>query len=277
MHATPPSKKSHVGGSIPESYSATNVPQPTVGTTLSDSEFVSATAQGPLMDHGMRENWQQQLQFFLMNNNLRRAWQEEDSDTVEQKRRENSTLLSAAIMRVLILSLSSVRWKKLHQDWLSMSHPNDQSLHSTLDVNRMLHECILQAYETWMDAQGEDRWKGLSDICSEFLVRPPSQISQSASAKVTDMLPEVNVQQALIATAWQKSYEGDHDVFLWNTINSMDRGDEYSNTVPIINSSGMGKSCMVNEMAAKHAFTVPFNLRPDQESSGTYIAYLSVI
>ncbi|KAF8551255.1 hypothetical protein OG21DRAFT_301501 [Imleria badia] len=44
-------------------------------------------------------------------------------------------------------------------------------------------------------------------------------------------------------------------------INAMDRSAEYANSVPLIQSSGTGKSRMVDEQA-KLVFTIPFNLHP---------------
>jgi len=71
--------------------------------------------------------------------------------------------------------------------------------------------------------------------------------------------------------AWNIEYKGDavnpsvQAVHIMNT--DRDRS-EYDNFVPIVQSLGMGKSRMVDE-AAKYIFTLPFNLRPRFESSGT--------
>jgi hypothetical protein len=48
------------------------------------------------------------------------------------------------------------------------------------------------------------------------------------------------------------------------------RGDApYANYLPIIQSSGTGKSRTVHELA-RLVFTIPFNLRGDDESSGRF-------
>lgn len=48
-------------------------------------------------------------------------------------------------------------------------------------------------------------------------------------------------------------------------INRMKRTKVYTNYVPIVQSSGTGKSRMVHE-AARLVFTIPFNLRADSET-----------
>ncbi|KAF8124075.1 hypothetical protein EV363DRAFT_1586969 [Boletus edulis] len=55
-----------------------------------------------------------------------------------------------------------------------------------------------------------------------------------------------------------------------NNINAMDRSTPLANSVALIQSSGTGKSRMVDEMA-KLVFTIPFNVRlPDERSSRAY-------
>jgi hypothetical protein len=52
----------------------------------------------------------------------------------------------------------------------------------------------------------------------------------------------------------------------------MDREGVYSNSVAIIQSSGYGKSRMVEEQSDL-VFTLPFNLRSPWESSGDYFIF----
>jgi hypothetical protein len=71
--------------------------------------------------------------------------------------------------------------------------------------------------------------------------------------------------------AWDMEYKGDADKLFIQALHIMNTDRDrrvYDNFVPIIQSSGMGKSRMADE-AAKYIFTLPFNLRPVGETSGT--------
>lgn len=87
-------------------------------------------------------------------------------------------------------------------------------------------------------------------------------------------------------TAWKTQYIGGAHALLRSAVHTMNRtrlaGLEsggrpppYSNYVPIIQSSGMGKSRTVDEMA-KSVFTLPFNLRSNQDDSGKYFSPMIV-
>ncbi|KAF9075121.1 hypothetical protein BDP27DRAFT_34021 [Rhodocollybia butyracea] len=68
--------------------------------------------------------------------------------------------------------------------------------------------------------------------------------------------------------SWKEPFQGDYDVLLVNTLNRMNatRGTTpYANYVPIIQSSGTGKSRTIDE-AAHLLFTIPFNVRAPMES-----------
>lgn len=68
----------------------------------------------------------------------------------------------------------------------------------------------------------------------------------------------------VVREAFQVPYVGNiHDI-LYRNICAMTRTSIYSTTVPIVQSSGTGKSRMVDELAKK-VFTIPFCLRPDEE------------
>ncbi|KAH9926363.1 hypothetical protein B0H21DRAFT_764196 [Amylocystis lapponica] len=72
-------------------------------------------------------------------------------------------------------------------------------------------------------------------------------------------------EEQTIERAWNVEYQDDHHVMLYEAICDMKRDTPYTNTVSIIQSSGTGKSRMVDEQA-KLVFTIPFNLRDMQES-----------
>ena len=70
--------------------------------------------------------------------------------------------------------------------------------------------------------------------------------------------------------AWNAPFMGQAHELLALTIHTMNRTREdalYANYLPIIQSFGMGKSQTVHELA-QLVFTVPFNLRGDDENSG---------
>ena len=71
--------------------------------------------------------------------------------------------------------------------------------------------------------------------------------------------------------AWDMEYKGNADKLFIQALHIMNTDRDrriYDNFVPIVQSSGMGKSRMADE-AAKYIFTLPFNLRPSRETSGT--------
>lgn len=72
------------------------------------------------------------------------------------------------------------------------------------------------------------------------------------------------------AKAWKEEYQGNSGRLLVDALHAMNKkrsSTEYNNFIPIIQSSGMGKSRTVDE-AAKIVFTLPFNLRSDGDATG---------
>lgn len=72
-----------------------------------------------------------------------------------------------------------------------------------------------------------------------------------------------------VENAWKIRYEGDSHEVLYENINGFIRDKAHSNSVAIVQSSGTGKSRMIDEMA-KLVYTIPFNLRAPSETSGTF-------
>ncbi|KAF8985416.1 hypothetical protein BDQ17DRAFT_1415379 [Cyathus striatus] len=76
--------------------------------------------------------------------------------------------------------------------------------------------------------------------------------------------------ESTVEKGWQEQYRGElHRLLLYN-FNNMCRENiksptDYGNSIPIIQSSGTGKSRMIDE-AASFVFTIPFNLRNLEES-----------
>jgi hypothetical protein len=78
-----------------------------------------------------------------------------------------------------------------------------------------------------------------------------------------------------IIPAWSTPFVGESHELLYNILHSMhDRRDKdgadhhYLNQVSLIQSSGSGKSRLI-EKVAERVFTIPFCLRPDAETEGT--------
>jgi hypothetical protein len=57
------------------------------------------------------------------------------------------------------------------------------------------------------------------------------------------------------------------DWTLWSSLTRIERRGPYSNAVSIIQSSGTGKSRMVDELS-RSVFTIPFNIRSSDENRG---------
>ena len=76
--------------------------------------------------------------------------------------------------------------------------------------------------------------------------------------------------------AWQRTFRGDSAMLLLHTISSyLDKErDLYSGQATIVNSSGTGKSRMVDQLAMQ-IITVPMCLRPDPSTGDPF--YLSFL
>ncbi|KAF8987022.1 hypothetical protein BDQ17DRAFT_1490436 [Cyathus striatus] len=78
------------------------------------------------------------------------------------------------------------------------------------------------------------------------------------------------LMKTVVEKGWERPYCGDRHLLLLRTIKDMCRENAKSpnsscrNSVPIIQSSGTGKSRMIDEMASL-VFTLPFNLRNPEE------------
>ncbi|KAF8329825.1 uncharacterized protein EI90DRAFT_3062127 [Cantharellus anzutake] len=77
--------------------------------------------------------------------------------------------------------------------------------------------------------------------------------------------PHVDTEIIPIHSSWNTNYELNYHKLLLNNILAMSRTQPYSSTVSIIQSSGYGKSRMVDQLATL-VFTLPFNLRDPLET-----------
>ncbi|KAG9080407.1 hypothetical protein FRC06_006625, partial [Ceratobasidium sp. 370] len=94
----------------------------------------------------------------------------------------------------------------------------------------------------------------------------------SRSKKIQTVTPFDVGGDQLLATerAWNEPYVGSAPSLLRKAIDQMNaqRADkDYANFLPIIQSSGMGKSRTVDELA-RQVFTLPFNIRPAADKTG---------
>ncbi|PSR72344.1 hypothetical protein PHLCEN_2v11792 [Hermanssonia centrifuga] len=83
------------------------------------------------------------------------------------------------------------------------------------------------------------------------------------------LIHKASPEDETIKNAWDVEYVGDSHKVLLDTLRAMNRfaRAKYSNILPVVQSSGMGKSRCVHE-AARFVFTLPLNTRPTGESSG---------
>lgn len=78
--------------------------------------------------------------------------------------------------------------------------------------------------------------------------------------------------ELVVRAAWTTPYNHPDPEMLSKALLDMKELSEsknYGNTVAIVQSSGCGKSRMVDE-TAKFLFTLPFNLRPSKDDIGEY-------
>lgn len=72
-------------------------------------------------------------------------------------------------------------------------------------------------------------------------------------------------------SSWERNFEGDVHLHILKAISERTRAvtphGNYANFATIVQSSGMGKSRMVDEMG-KHVLLIPVNLRPDGDTGG---------
>lgn len=80
---------------------------------------------------------------------------------------------------------------------------------------------------------------------------------------------KIFIESTVVLNAWEERYEGSNHVLLYDNINEMKRRAAYSTTVAIVQSSGTGKSRMVDEQA-NLVFTLPFCLRPPKDAKSMY-------
>ena len=80
---------------------------------------------------------------------------------------------------------------------------------------------------------------------------------------------------SVLRNAWKEPFRGEYHKVLLKKINAMYEPQPYKNTCAIVQSSGTGKSRMVDELA-KLVFTLPINIRRSEGISMTYPSAISI-
>ncbi|KAH9949216.1 hypothetical protein B0H21DRAFT_820225 [Amylocystis lapponica] len=103
--------------------------------------------------------------------------------------------------------------------------------------------------------------------CLAILRRPPGEsVAEFAPTRV--IIRNEAAQKQAIEKAWNIQYQDQIHIHLYEAINKMPRNLAYQSMAAIVQSSGTGKSRLVDEQA-KLVFTLPFNLRDDEETEQT--------
>ncbi|KAF8492177.1 hypothetical protein F5888DRAFT_1806903 [Russula emetica] len=114
----------------------------------------------------------------------------------------------------------------------------------------------LRAMAAKSDTQGSKAWEDLFED-KVFLKEPPAPFINPLHRASTS-------SEEAVERAWQRVFRGEAATVLLLTISSYldKKRDPYSRQATIVNSSGTGKSRMVDQLATK-IITVPVCLRPD--------------
>ena len=83
-----------------------------------------------------------------------------------------------------------------------------------------------------------------------------------------------SIFSSVVRNAWKEPFRGDYHKVLLQKIDAMYEPQPYKNMCAIVQSSGTGKSRMVDELA-KLVFTLPINIRGRQGISMTYSSAIS--
>ncbi|RDB20920.1 hypothetical protein Hypma_012066 [Hypsizygus marmoreus] len=112
----------------------------------------------------------------------------------------------------------------------------------------------------------------IAENFTEVLKHPSLTVQQPRLSTLT--IPELDADGAFATRqAWKAEYCGDSAALFVEALHTMNNDVDrkvYDNFFPVIQSSGTGKSRMVDE-AAKRIFTLPFSLRSEDDSSGTIL------
>jgi hypothetical protein len=93
-------------------------------------------------------------------------------------------------------------------------------------------------------------------------------MSRSEPHDTTTIATQITSEAAQLA--WVQEYRGDYATIMLNNVDDLPRSQDYPNCIPLIQSSGYGKSRLMDELA-KLVFTIPLNIRnPEEHKEGAY-------
>ncbi|KAM6501265.1 hypothetical protein JOM56_004279 [Amanita muscaria] len=158
---------------------------------------------------------------------------------------------------------------KIHMVWVlrtvagvAFEGPYSHLLHATADLE---YTCALANDLDLMKLVRDSYTKGsYKDVrCYGFLLKNPA----SSNSVEKDKMADISSSHSATEKAWNQKYVGSEADCLYDTIKGhCTRGDPvvYARYASIIQSSGMGKSRMIDELSKKH-LVLPVNLRPSSD------------
>ncbi|PSR72358.1 hypothetical protein PHLCEN_2v11764 [Hermanssonia centrifuga] len=167
--------------------------------------------------------------------------------------------------------LDKALMKKIGQRWdLAFESPSLREIWTTLAHATCPTKSHDEYYDFFKDSREEltrllnAAWKTKNFRAVRSLV-----FLNPAPAPKKILIHKASPEDETIKNAWDVEYVGDSHEVLLETLRAMNKSAhaKYSNILPIVQSSGMGKSRCVHE-AARFVFTLPLNTRPVEESSG---------
>ncbi|KAN0074451.1 hypothetical protein V8E55_011863 [Tylopilus felleus] len=114
-------------------------------------------------------------------------------------------------------------------------------------------------------------WKSLLDG-SYKLVRRWKVLRKVSPSEPHDKTPPMSprITSDAARLAWVQEYRGNYPTIMLKSINARPRSSAHANCISLIQSSGYGKSRLMDEMA-KLVFTIPLNIRnPEERNKGAY-------
>ncbi|KAF8514093.1 hypothetical protein BU17DRAFT_94784 [Hysterangium stoloniferum] len=133
-----------------------------------------------------------------------------------------------------------------------------------LNNRRDVRKCIVENDELF-NLLGECLQKGsFSDIRSLEMLQPVRPHLSSAGLAEGERILDTDPSIEATIKSWSHPFQGRIDDILYEYITKHNDPNVYARLLPIVQSSGMGKSRLIDEFSKKH-FVVPFNLRAWQQ------------
>ncbi|KAF8523256.1 hypothetical protein BU17DRAFT_85925 [Hysterangium stoloniferum] len=125
---------------------------------------------------------------------------------------------------------------------------------------RDARKCVVENDELF-NLLGECLQKGsFSEIRSLEMLQPVRPHLSSAGLAKGERILDTDPSIEATIKSWSHPFQGNIDDILYEYITKHNNPNMYTRLLPIVQSSGMGKSRLIDEFSKKH-FVVPFNLR----------------